>query len=1013
VWITATALALALGAGTARDAAAQSTATIRGTVSDSASRQPIDAAQVQVVGTTIGTLTGADGQFTLRNVPSGTVTVRVIRLGHAPTERRVAVGVGETVTADFAMARRAVELTDVVVVGYGSANRADVSNAVTTVKAEEIANAPVAGLDAALQGVAPGVQVIQNSGAPGTGITVRVRGSSSISASNQPLFVVDGVPIIREDYSQLDVGGADITGVTGINPDEIESMDILKDAAATAIYGSRGSNGVVLITTKRGRAGQSRATLDTYYGWQEASKRVDLLNGQEYIDYLIEGALLDGYTQADLPDLGFNFDPLAPAPTDTDWQDAVLRRAPIANVNLSLSGGSDRIQYYVSGSNFAQDGIVVGSSYKRQAARVNLDFNATEKLLFRTSVSLSREDHTRQENDNTIDGVVTNAIANPPWVPVRNSSGDYSTTDDGLEYTNSLALADLNEVDAKSLRALGNIEANFLASDKLRFTGRLGMDVMNLDEHRWDSPLVDGTYAAGANGVATKASASANRWLMEGFTTIEPWSVGTHRLTLVAGSAVEWNNVERDYMRGEGFGSTEFTNVGNAAQITDYDSYPSDNNLLSFFARANYTLADKYLFTASFRADGSSRFGENNRYGYFPSASFGWRLSDEPFMSGVGGIGDLKLRASYGETGNQDILDYARFGTFSKANYSGLPGLGRNRIANPDLRWETTRELDVGFDWYVFDGRIGLVGDYYRKKTDDLLLNRPITCTSGVCNWWTNVGNIENRGFELGLSTRNFVPEAAGDFEWTTELNLTWNHNEVTKLFQGEPFTSGIRGINRVEEGVPLGAFYTLRFDGVDPETGDAIYFDRDGDGEITSNDRMIVGSPHPTYFGGLRNNFRYRNFDLNTFLQFSHGAEIFNGIRVFADDGGYYWDNKYAIVKDSWKQPGDVTNEPRASYDGTSGARDVSSRFVEDGAYIRIGEITLGYRLPSRLSGALNLSEARFYVSGRNLKTFSDFIGYDPDVNSNGSGSNVSLGTEFYAYPRARTIMIGLSATR
>jgi TonB-linked SusC/RagA family outer membrane protein len=717
--------------------------------------------------------------------------------------------------------------------------------------------------------------------------------------------------------------------------------------------------------------------------------------------------------ETDLPDL-FNFNPLEPPPVDTDWQDAVFRQAPVANLNVSMRGGSERVQYFISGSHFDQEGIVLGTGYNRQAARVNLDFNTSEKLQIRTSVGLSREDHTRQENDNTIEGVVTNAIANPPWVPVRRDDGTFTDNDDGLEYTNSVAIAELNEVDLQSLRALGNVEANWFASSKFRLTGRAGMDVLSIDEHRWDSPLITGSYAAGAEGVATKASANARRWLLEGYGTLEPFAAGDHRLSITAGSAVEYNDIERDYLRGEGFSSPDFTNVGNAAKLPDWDGYPTANNLLSFFGRANYTLMDRYLFTASFRADGSSRFGENNRYGYFPSFSFGWRVSEEPFFGGLRRLGELKLRASYGETGNQDIQDYARFGTFEKANYSGEPGLGRNRIGNPNLKWETTREVDVGFDWFLLDGRLGIIGDWYSKQTDDLLLDRPITCTSGICSWWTNIGNIENRGFELGLTTTNFQSAEPSGFNWTTELNISWNRNEVTELFQGEPFTSGIRSINRVEEGQPLGAFYTLKFIGLDAE-GNAQYEDLDGDGEITSADRQIVGSPHPTYFGGFRNQFRWKGFDLNTFFQFSHGGEIFNGIRIFADDGGYYWDNKFGNVRNAWKQPGDEdrTDEPRASYDGTSGARDVSSRFVEDGDYIRLQEITFGYNLPQRLSAALRLNNARFYVSGRNLKVWSDFSGYDPDVNSNGSSVNISLGTEFYAYPRARTIMIGISGAR
>lgn len=927
-------------------------------------------------------------------------------IGFTPVQQSVTVTPGQPQVVNFSLRSAAIALEEVVVVGYGTQQRREVSTAVTSVVAEQIVNVPVASLDAALQGRASGVQITQNAGNPGNGITVRVRGASSLSANNQPLYVIDGVPMLSGDYSQLGMGGQDLTAVSGINPDEIASIDILKDAAAASIYGSRGSNGVIIITTKRGQAARTgpRVTFSMYSGTQNVARRLELLNAREYVEFFSEAIANDGDDPAE--ELG-DFDPTV----DTNWQDALFRSAPVRNFQLATNGGSERIQYYLSGSAFDQEGVVLGSGYQRASGRLNVDFQATDRLSFRTSFGVTREAHERVENDNSLNGVVTNVIANQPLIPVRLADGTFTSTDDGLEYANPIALSTYNSVESRTLRALGKVEAEFNLTDRLRLVSHVGMDVLNLRDLQWESPRVVGTYAASANGVAEMGNTTASRYVLESFLSWDrPIQLG--RLSLTGGASVEYNDEEADFLRGEGFGNEAFRYPGNAGQITDYDAYSTAHNLVSFFSRANLTIKDRYFLTASLRTDGSSRFGPENRYGIFPSASFGWAVTDEPFMEGVKRYADIKVRTSYGTTGNQGIgQDFAYLGRFGKANYAGIPGIGSTSIANPDLKWETTSELDYGLEFLFLGGRIGLTGDYYIKKTSDLLVNRPITATSGQTTWWTNIGNIENRGFEFGLNTINIQSSAPGGFQWTTELNVSTNRNEVTKLFNDEPFNTGIRSINRIEVGHPLGAFHAYRFLGVDPETGDAIYEDLNGDGQLTAaDDRQIVGSPHPDYWGGLSNQFSYKGFDLRTVVQFSQGAEVFNAMRVFGDDGGYYFDNKFRHVLKRWQKPGDVTDVPRASYYGDSKAREVSDRFVEDASYIRLQEVTLGYKLPAAVTNALRLCDARIYVSGHNLKLWTDYMGYDPDVNSNGSGSNTSLGTDFYAYPRARTLTIGIT---
>jgi TonB-linked SusC/RagA family outer membrane protein len=816
----------------------------------------------------------------------------------------------------------------------------------------------------------------------------------------------------------LNVGGQEVTAVTGLNPDEIENIDILKDAASAAIYGSRASNGVVMITTKRGQSSPAQVSFNMYYGSQSvpAANRWDLLNAKEYLTYLNEAALNDDsarIAEGDAP-YGPDYfgDPNDPNLPNTDWQSVMFHNAPVRNLNASVRGGSDRVQYFVSGSQFNQDGVVLGSGYDRQAARVNVDVTASQRLRLRTSLSLSRESHQRVENDDTIDGVVTNAIAGTPTIPVRRSDGSFTSIADGLAYSNPLAIATYDLAESRTLRSFGNIEASYQASSVVTINGRVGMDVINLRDLRWLSPLVQSTYSASVGGEGIMGNNTANRYVVEGFVDVRPQVSPTLNLALTGGASAEWNSSELQYLDGIGFTSDKFQYPGNAATVTSYNGGWTGHNLVSFFTRANATWRDKYLFSGSLRADGSSRFGENNRYGVFPALSVGWQLTREPFMQGLARHGDIKLRASYGVTGNQelgDTNDFAPLARFGKANYGSASGIGQRNFANPDLRWEQTHELNLGFDLFLMKERFSILGDWYRKETQDLLLERPISATSGQTSVLQNIGSMENKGFELQLGAAILKPAAQG-LHWNADFNIAWNRNKVLKLYENQPIPIGFYDISRIEVGHPMGAFYTLNFTGVDPQTGNAIFEDVNNDGTIDDADRVYVGSPHPKYWGGLTNEFAMGRFELRGFLQFVQGQSIFNAIGVFANDGGYYGDNKFKRALNRWQQPGDITNEPRASYDGRSGADAISSRMIEDGSYVRLQELTLGYTLPAYVSNVLQMKDARLYVSGRNLYTWTKYTGYSPDVNSGGSSSNTDLSTEFYAYPSARTFMVGLS---
>jgi TonB-linked SusC/RagA family outer membrane protein len=993
-------LALVVGAGRAE---AQS---VRGTVRDSADGQPLEGAVVTLVGTNRRAQTSANGQYAFDAVAPGRVALRVQIIGYAPQMKTITVIQGEDATVDFALEVRAVQLEEMVAVGYGTVSRDNLATAVSSVTSEEITGQANASADVALQGRAPGVQVVQNAGNPGNAVSVRVRGTASLSANTQPLYVVDGVPVVSEDLSQLDLGGQGVRAITGLSSDDIASIDVLKDAAAASIYGARGSNGVVLITTKRGQTGRSQVTFNGYYGTQSAAKKIDMLTATEYITYMNEAAENDGYG-ADY------FGPVGVADSiNTNWQDEVFRTAPISGAELAVSGGSEAVRYRVAGSWFDQKGIVLSSGYRRLGARANLDFVASPKLSFSTSLAITGERNQRVEADDNLEGIVGNAIAHEPYLPVRMPDGSFTSTADGLQYPNAVALARFNQTHARTSTVLGNVEARYQFTPSLAFTGRVGVDLYTLREDQYQSPLVVGTEGAGLGGIAKRAYATSNRYVFDGFFNWNrEFSGGQHQLALTAGSSIELNRADNNFVRGEGLSDPTLKEVSNATKVTSFSGTFQEDNLVSVFGRANYTIQEKYLFGLSFRRDGASVFGPDNRYGFFPGASVAWVASREGFLANNRTLSLLKLRASLGRTGNQAIGPYPWQGTACTGNYGDEAGYYPCTFANPSLSWEKTTQLNLGADLELWNGRVLFSADWYNKKTNDLLLSRPVAGNSGYTSYIDNVGALRNRGFEFSLTTVNAQPSRAEGFRWVTTLNFSHNRNEVTELYNDQPFSTGYYDMNRVQVGHPLGAFHGYQFTGVDPATGDALYKDVDGDGSITTADRTFIGDPWPDFTGGFTSTITWKRFDLTGFFQFSKGGKVFNAMRVFSDEGGYNYDNKFADVMDRWRQPGDRTRSPRPSFDGVSDARRISSRFLEDGSYLRLQDVTLGYQLPAALAASAGFANARFYIRAQNLFTITDYTGYNPEVNSNGSTATASVATDFYTYPVARTWSFGIQA--
>lgn len=1005
-------------------AGAQERGSISGQVLDEATGAPLSGAQIVLVGSNRGTVTNQEGRFLLAGVAFGRATLEVSFLGYRQVTQEVEVGPGAA-PVTIRLAADPLLLDELVVVGYGVERRRNVAGAIASLRPEAVADIPAPSLDNVLQGRLAGVQVVQNSGAPGAAITVRVRGSSSISAGNQPLYVVDGVPVTQGNFSGFGTGtygGQGIDALSDLDPNEIESIEVLKDASAAAIYGSRASNGVVLITTKRGRV-QDRPDIrfNAYTGFQRDWNRVEYLNTEEYVEVLNEGIRNAGIHPAYIGFLGED-DPdehgmLVDRNISTDWLDQVLRTAPISAMSGSIAGGTDRARYYVSGSLFDQEGIVLGSGFERLSGRLNLDYVATDRLALGTNIALARSVHRRVRGDNTIFGPFANAIANPPFQPVYDEDGNYADT----HYANPVGLAKENTGEERGIRILGNAFANYTLLPGVNARVSVGLDQLNLRSRLYDSPIVG--VGVGTNGQASARDAYVTKLTYEGTVNWLRDLGSAHSLSGVIGASYEENTTERTQIDGQQFPTAYFRHLDAAAEITGGQTSLTNWSIISYFSRLSYSYADRYTLTFNVRTDGSSRFGEDNRYGIFPSASLLWRASEESFLRDQDVVRNLALRVSYGRTGNQfGIDDFAARGLFESGhNYAGQPGLAPTQLANPELKWETTDQFNVGADFAFLTDRLSFSIDYYDKKTNDLLVERPIPMTTGYASYWSNVGALQNRGIEI-MARAQILQGGLDGLNWSADLNISRNRNKVTELYRDEPIMTGF--VSRVQVGQPIGVFYGYVTDGIfrnqaevdahafqtdGTAPGDIRFKDLNGDGVINDEDRTVIGSPWPDFEGGLTNTLSYKGFDLNVFVQFSYGNEIYNGNRIYQEAYGTYFDNATKRALKRWTPENPDATEPRAIYDDPNdNARD-SDRFVEDGSYLRVKNAVLGYTVPQSLASRLGFRSLRLYVQGQNLLTFTKYSGFDPEVNFGGN-ANITRGTDFYTMPQARTFTAGVN---
>jgi TonB-dependent starch-binding outer membrane protein SusC len=943
---------------------------ISGKVTSAEDKQPIPGVTVVIRGTTTGTVTGIKGEFSINAPSDGVLVFSYIGM----QKQEVEIDGRRVINCEMAADR--VDLGEVVVMGYNTDSKKLISGSFNVVKEDEIKAIPLRTIDGVLQGQAAGVTVNENSGTPGGQNSIKIRGGSSINATNQPLVIIDGVPAVTGSFGQISYLGQEISALSDLNPNDIESMTILKDGSATAIYGARASNGVILITTKKGSYQQTSVNLNTAFGWQTLPKEriIPMMNAQQWNEY--KGTDVQGI--------------------NTDWMGEILQVAPTSNTEFSVSSGNDKTRMFISGNYYNQEGVVKYTDYDRYSGRLSVDHKLLKNLTIGGGVSMTYSKNNRVEGDQTTNGPLPNAMSIPNIFPVYNEDGTYN--EDG-PYANPVAIINETKNVAYTNRTNGNVFLEYKFLHGFIFTTKWGADIYNLREHEYD-PITT-RQGLKYNGLGIEGTSYVSNLVSNNVLQYIKTIKEKHNIEALAGYSFEKYANRTTYIEAVNFPNENLQYIESAATIRAASATSLDRALNSFFGQFKYNYLYKYIVTLTARADGSSKFGENNKCGFFPAASVAWRISEEPFMEKAGKIDELKLRASVGLTGNDGIPDFASLGLYyGSYDYENSPGIAPTQLPNPDLKWETSLQTGVGLDLGMFNSRILLNADVYYNQTKDLLFSRPLPPSTGYYAIWANIGSLTNKGIELALTTENLI----GDFKWSTTLVFAANRNEVTKLYEGQPIADQGRGGNWVMEGEPIGIFYNLRCLGVDPTTGDLVYDDINKDGVINSDDWTKIGDPNPDFTYGITNTFSYKNFDLNIFLQGVSGNDIFNGSRIYLESG-MGDDNQTTNMLRRWKQPGDITDIPRVGDESNTR----TSRFIENGSYMRIKNVTLGYNFAKDLLSKAKIKSARIYVTAQNLYTFTSYSGMDPEVNYYGN-DNIILGTDFFTYPQSRTYMIGIN---
>jgi TonB-dependent starch-binding outer membrane protein SusC len=940
------------------------------------------------------------------------------------------------------------QLEGVVVIGYGALSKKNITGAISSVNVRAIEDQPVSSVDQAIAGQAAGVKVSQLTGTPGGGAIIRIRGTGSISAGNEPLYVVDGFPI-EKSYNR------DLNPLATINPNDIEAIQILKDASSAAIYGSRGSNGVVLITTKRGKPGKPRVQFDTYYGLQKAAKTIDMLNAREYAIYNTEArnnAWMDLGGDPDddnslRPDR-MKIPPMFADPSllgeGTDWQEEVLTTAPVQNHQVSVFNGSEMTQYMLSLGYFNQRGIVINTGFERYSFRFNLDSKISDKIKIGLNIAptYSRNDVLSVEDQVFSGGILGSALAMPPTIPVYNEDGTYTTLLGASLYNfglidNPVAIANQLKGGTSAFRTLANLFAEWEIVEGLHLRSSIGGDYY---EDRYDSYWPSTLGRSGiVPPVIPEANATTDRsfvWLNENTVTYSKNFNDRHFINAVAGVTSQRSLTESAYLTAINFPNDLVPTI-NAGQIIGGGTIRSEWSLFSYLARVNYAYDSRVLLTATIRRDGSSRFGAGNKWGAFPSLSAGWNIARENFLQGVNAISDLKLRVSYGYAGNNTIGNYNSIGLLSSSPYVFGSGLGRVanglepiNLSNQQLGWEVMRQTDIGLDLGLWNNRISLIVDYFDKTTSDLLLNVPVPGSTGFATALQNIGKLSNKGWEFTVSSNNF----SGRFKWRTDFNISFYKNKVLALGpEGEAIITNSRSFSPPTHitmvGLPIGSFFGYEAIGIykdqadvdknpivqgaaSSRPGDLKFRDTNGDGVITPLDMKIIGNNNPDFSYGLTNSFSFRNFSLNILIDGVEGVDVLNGSRRNIGLVSNSYSRRDVLGRwQSPENPGDGKT-PRANIAPTGGnVSFVSSLLIEDASFLRIRNINLRYRLPERIFRSVAVQNAGIFFSVQNAYTFTKYKGYNPEQNLNGANA-LTPGVDFNGYPLARTFTAGFSIT-
>lgn len=949
---------------------------------------------VIVKGTTSGTTTTADGSYSVSAPANATLVFSFIGL----TTQEVPVGNRSVV--DVEMQSDVKQLTEVVVVGYGEQSNRNNVQSISTIKSDAFANIPAVSPQQLLQGQAAGVQMVNSSGVLGSASTVRIRGASSIAGGTSPLYVIDGVPLNDGgNFSTGQGGGAGLNPLLDINPNDIESMSVLKDAAAVAIYGSRGANGVILITTKRGsRDGKTQVNFDYQTGFSEPTNVLKYMNADQYRNFLTEFTTARGGNAPTFPDGGF------------DWVDAVLRTGRSNIYNLSMTGGSAATSFFVGLGYHDEKGFTIGNDLKRLSGRFNLDHEIGKRIKIGVSYALSNTKSDRIGAENSTFAPLTSSYLQSPTVQPRDELGNFRNT--GF-IANVLAIEALNDNKFYFRRQTGNIYGDWNIVDNLRFRSTLGIDLAQSEEQQRVVNIVT------PGGSGSRRLYEDFKWLTTNTLNYDK-TLDIHNFSVLLGQSFETSDDKRIIVAGTGFVSDDLRNVSSASTKSTTEADGTNWALASYFSRFNYRLKDRYLFEASVRRDGSSRFGSAKRYGVFWALSGGWILSDEAFLSDVNFINLLKLTASIGTSGNDRVggnfNSLPLFAAGIDADYAGSAGLIPTQVPNRDLGWEETQQVDVGLSAAILDRRVSFDVNYWVKNTSGLLANVPLPLTTGFASVSRNVGEMKNTGVDLQINTVNIE---RNDFSWTTSFNIGFLRNEVISLpenrdAEGRNFLAGSTA-QRAIVGETQNSFYLIRYSGIDPATGDAQWLTRDGEltSSPTANDRIVVGSAIPKFTGGFTNSLRFKGFDLNAIFSFSYGNFVLiDGLRFTENMGGTF--NKSSDLLNYWRQPGDQAFAPRldSRTAGPGGFNQLSTFQLQNGSFLRLRTLSLGYNVPASLLKKIGvINSVRVYTMAQNILTVmdKDFRGPDPEVSAN-AGNTQILGESFFALPQAKSIAFGVN---